>query len=326
MIELGCATLLVALAPGLSLQMLDEGMPGLVERARPGRLGVAVYDFQSGQRWSTRGDEPFPLQSVFKVMAGARALQEVDAGRRRLEEPIAITARELSVFWSPITDEWQPPSKSYSLMRLIELAVGLSDNTAGDLVMRLTGGPASLNDMFAKADIAGIRVDRYERELQPECVGLPPFAPDAVIDVKKFERDVERQPVAVQKKALAAYLADPRDTATPNGAVDFLRALADGKLLAPTSTKLLLDIMTSSMTGKNRLRAGLPSGAKLAHKTGTAHTMLGTSPAVNDIGIVTLADGRRVAIAVFLSGARGDEAARERILADVAALVVKALR
>ncbi|MEZ0313442.1 MAG: class A beta-lactamase [Myxococcota bacterium] len=323
MLQLSMALLVVA-AP--SLKLLDATMPAIAKRAEPGRLGVAVYDFATGRRWSLRGDEGFPLQSVFKVMAGARMLQEVDAGRRRIDEPVQITARELSVFWSPITDEWRPPAKTYPLRRLIELAVAVSDNTAGDHILRLGGGPSALNAMFAKAGINGVRVDRYERELQPECAGLPPFPPEAVIDVPKFARDVEAQPDAVKTRALEAYLADPRDTATPNGAVDFLVALANGKLLGAESTSRLLAIMTSTTTGKHRMKAGLPAGVALAHKTGTANTVLGTSPAVNDIGIVTLVDGRRVAIAVFLSGARGDEASREGILAEVARLVVEASR
>ncbi len=321
----GYVAVLVAAAHGMS-PVLAEKMPAIAKRAAPGRLGVAVYDFGTGERWSLRGDEPFPLQSVFKVMAGARVLQEVDAGARRLEEPVEITARELSVFWSPITDAWQPPSQTYPLRRLVELAVSVSDNTAGDHLLRLGGGPQAMNAMFAKAGIKGIRVDRYERELQPECAGMPPFGPEAIIDVPKFARDVEAQPPSVKKRALEAYLADPRDTATPNGAVDFLLALANGKLLGAESTEQLLAIMTATSTGQRRLKAGLPPASVLAHKTGTGNTVLGTSPAVNDIGIITLADGRRIAIAVFLSGARGDEASRERILADVARLVVQATR
>ncbi len=310
----------------LSPQVLDRNMPAIANKAAPGRLGVAIHDIATGQRWAVRGDEAFPLQSVFKVMAGARMLQDVDAGKRRLDEPVEVKPSDLSLYWSPLADEWKAPSTTYPLRRLIELAVSTSDNTAGDLIMRMTGGPASLNAMFAKADIKGIRVDRFERELQPQCVGLPAFTMDAVIDRAKFEKDADSQPLETQKKALAAYLADPRDTSTPNGAVDFLLALTSGKLMEPTSTATLLEIMAGTTTGKNRLKAGLPKGATLAHKTGTAKTLAGVTPAVNDIGIITLKDGRRVAIAVFVSGLTSDEATRERILADVARLAVKAMR
>ena len=76
MLQLSMALLVVA-AP--SLKLLDATMPAIAKRAEPGRLGVAVYDFATGRRWSLRGDEGFPLQSVFKVMAGAH----VARSRRR---------------------------------------------------------------------------------------------------------------------------------------------------------------------------------------------------------------------------------------------------
>ena len=80
------------------------------------------------------------------------------------------------------------------------------------------------------------------------------------------------------------------------------------------------------MTGPNRLHAGIPRGAILAHKTGTGPTVLGVSTATNDIGVVTLAGGRRVAIAALLAGSRASEAGRDSTLAAVARAVVTAMR
>jgi beta-lactamase class A len=44
----------------------------------------------------------------------------------------------------------------------------------------------------------------------------------------------------------------------------------------------------------------------------------GVTAATNDVGVVTLPDGQRVAVAVFVSGSPADEATRERAIADVA--------
>ena len=43
-------------------------------------------------------------------------------------------------------------------------------------------------------------------------------------------------------------------------------------------------------------------------------------------GVVTLPDGRRFAIAVFLSGSDKPQAAREKIIAEIARAAVQALR
>jgi beta-lactamase class A len=83
---------------------------------------------------------------------------------------------------------------------------------------------------------------------------------------------------------------------------------------------LLLRLMTDSATGLGRLRAGLPPGATLAHKTGTAPTDLGLTSATNDIGIVTLANGRRFVAAAYLAGSTATEVGRERLIADAARL------
>jgi len=75
--------------------------------------------------------------------------------------------------------------------------------------------------------------------------------------------------------------------------------------------------LTASVTGPNRLRAGLPPGTVLAHKTGTSGERDGMAPATNDIGLITLPDGRRLAVAVFVTDARADEATRDRVIARI---------
>jgi beta-lactamase class A len=54
--------------------------------------------------------------------------------------------------------------------------------------------------------------------------------------------------------------------------------------------------MSRCQTGKNRMRALLPSWARVEHKTGTLNGY------TSDVGYVTLHDGRRLAIAIFARG------------------------
>jgi beta-lactamase class A len=117
-------------------------------------------------------------------------------------------------------------------------------------------------------------------------------------------------------------MADPRDTATLPSTLDFLSRLAQGQLLSAVSTRLLLRLMTDSPIGADRLRAGLPAGASLAHRTGSAATDLGLTPATNDIGIVTLPDGRRLAMAAYLAGSTATETVRDHLIADAARLAI----
>jgi beta-lactamase class A len=108
--------------------------------------------------------------------------------------------------------------------------------------------------------------------------------------------------------------------------LNFLQQLQAGQLISPAATARLLTIMAATTTGQARLKAGLPPGATLAHKTGTSRTDLGLTAATNDIGIVTLEGGRALAVAVFLSASMADEAAREAAIAEVMRTIAGAAR
>jgi len=69
--------------------------------------------------------------------------------------------------------------------------------------------------------------------------------------------------------------------------------------LSPQSRAVLLDTMTRTSTGKNRMRAGLPDGVVFAHKTGTLQNV------TDDVGIIRLPDGRHLALAIFIAGPEG---------------------
>jgi beta-lactamase class A len=75
--------------------------------------------------------------------------------------------------------------------------------------------------------------------------------------------------------------------------------------------------LTASVTGSNRLRAGLPAGTVLAYKTGTSGEHNGKAEATNDIGLITLPDSRHLAVAVFVTDAREHEAIRESVIARI---------
>jgi beta-lactamase class A len=66
--------------------------------------------------------------------------------------------------------------------------------------------------------------------------------------------------------------------------------------------------MAQCQTGKNRMRALLPSGTPVEHKTGTLNGL------TDDVGFISLPDGRRIAVAIFARGG----ANRPRTIAEAA--------
>ena len=136
-------------------------------------------------------------------------------------------------------------------------------------------------------------------------------------------------PPQQRRAAIERYVADPRDSATPEAALALLARVARRDALSPASADFLLRTLEQTTTGPGRIRGLLPKGTVVANKTGSGPTALGYAAATNDVGLVTLPSGRQIAVAVFVSASacgrsgarthdRGDRAGRVRPLVAVA--------
>ena len=149
-----------------------------------------------------------------------------------------------------------------------------SDNVATDILLKNLGGPRVLHDWLQDNGIDGLRVDR------------------TIAQLLSARRD----------------LWDRRDSSTPVAMVGLLSRIYKAELIRPTSRDYLLSLMARCQTGKNRMKALLPSGTPVEHKTGTLDGL------ADDVGFITLPDGRRVAVAIFTRGG----ADRPRTIAEAA--------
>ncbi len=314
----------VSTTPPLDARRLDEAGAVLIARTAPARLGAAVMNLENGELWAINGSDRFPMQSVFKAPLAAAVLAEVDAGRLALDDTLTLADEDLSPPFSAVAAAY-PDRRAYTVAELLSLSTGRSDNTAADVLMSRIGGPGAVTAWLRSHGIDHMRIDRYERQLQPEIAGLESFRPNWKSEAAYREALAATAP-EVRRAAMAQHLSDPRDTTTPRDALLFLAMLARGELLSEASTNRLLQIMDDTPTGARRLAAGLPEGARLAHKTGTGRTDQGLNPATNDMGVITLADGRQYVVAVFLSGSTLSEPEREAVIADLARAVVAAAR
>ena len=320
---------LLAASPALAdwdKAALDKGVAKIERRAK-GRLGVALIDLKDHRLWSYRGAETFPMQSVFKLPLAVAVLQQVEAGKLRLDQPLTITRKDLSLFHSPLARQFKGESATYPVQELLRLAAGMSDNTAADRLMREIGGPQVVTAMLRAGGVQGLSVDRYERQFQPEIYGLKGFGWDEVVDEQGFRAELKALKSDRRLAALAEALKDRRDASTPEASARFLEGFAEGSWLRdPAHTALLTRIITDTPIGADRIKAGLPAGSTLAHRTGAGLTTDGVNHATNDIGIAALPDGRRFVIAIYLAGSRVDANEREAALAEVARLAVSAQR
>lgn len=255
-----------------------------------GTVGIAVRDLGTGETLAYNGDTLFPMASTYKVAVAAKILSLLDAGSLSLEEKLPRLGRPVPV------------------RTLLEMSLTLSDNEATDALVARAGGPQAVNDWVHAAGIKGLRVDSNTRDLLARAkVPGTGFGDEAAMEsgLSAAQRDARDMPNI-------GFAADPRDTATPRAMDDLLGAIRQGRVLRPQTSALMLSIMERCKTGKARLRAMLPPGTRIAHKTGTLNGL------GNDTGIVTLPDGRMFVISVFVMKDHRGHEMRDRIMAEAA--------
>ncbi|MCU1350451.1 MAG: beta-lactamase class [Acidobacteria bacterium] len=281
--------LIALLLLAVSTSTLTQQIAAIAAKA-PATIGVAALDLDRGRRVSIRGDERFPMGSVFKVPVALAFLRRVDAGEFKLGEKVTIPVSSFAPGFSPIRDKakGQPVTMTYG--EILAAMLRDSDNTAADFLLPKAGGGAEVTKRLRELGVNGIRVDRSEREMAADLA---------------------------KKGGVARFALDPRDTATPNAVIELLRRFeARADRLSPASHALAMKLMADSGTGPNRIKSSLPPGTVFAHKTGT---MPGT---VNDVGIIVK---ERILIAVFTkAGTTEDLAPREKAIAEVGRAVYAA--
>ena len=194
------------------------------------RLGVLIRDAGSGRTWQHRANERFPMCSTFKALAGAAVLALVEAGREDLSRRVVFQADEL-VTYSPVTKD-RTGGEGMTVAELCEAAMATSDNTAGNLLLRIVGGPEGLTRHLRSLGDGVTRLDRWETALNEARPG------------------------------------DPRDTTSPAAVIATLERLVLGNALLPASRERLTGWLLGNRVSDPKLRAGLPREWRVADRTG----------------------------------------------------------
>lgn len=291
---------------------LQQTLDALAQRARPGTLGVAVLDLQSGVAASVHSDVAFPMMSVFKAPVAAAVLSRVDEGKLSLQQRVTLTRADVlkGSAVPSIGAHFRGDRMTFTVEQLLKAAVSESDNTAVDALVKVVGGPQVVTAFLRRHGIDGMRVDMDEAGVGRIFRDLGPG--QELPATESAQASLERY-----RRGYQAFLAAPTNRSTLDAAVTFLRKLHGNELLTPASTRRLLDLMTAQ-TLPRRLRAGLPQGVRLADKTGTSGSLDGRTAAFNDIGILSGPDGHTVIVAAFLTDSPASDTQRNALFADIA--------
>ena len=299
---------------------LSERIEAL-SRGFAGKAGIAIRAVDQGWSVEAGGRQRLPQQSVSKLWVALTLMDLRDQGRASLDTPILVRPQDLTLFHQPIAMLVKGSGYQTTVGDLLVRALTHSDNTANDRLLSFVGGPAAVRDMIERKRLGDIRFGPGERALQAGTAGLtwqPAYAIGNAFNIAR-----SRLSPAARSRALDAYVANPPDGAAPLAIADALARLARGELLSAGSTRILLDTMGRSVTGRARLRAALPPGWMIAHKTGTGQDLGGRNAGFNDVGLLTAPDGNRYAIAVMIGDTRRPIQERQRLIQAVAGAVAE---
>lgn len=223
-----------------------------------------------------------PMQSTFKFPLALAVLHQVELGKLRLDQPVRFLKSDRYATFSPLQDEFPEAGVDVPVRKLVQLMATESDNIASNLLLRAIGGPDALDQYLDSLGLSAIHQEDSEYTLHGD------------------------------------QRLQYRDSAEPAAMVALLRLFADRSPLNPEDTALLNGWMLEAASGPERMKGLLPAGTPVAHKTGSSGVEWGMIPATNDVGLITLPDGRRLALAVFVTDAHAGQDACDHVIAAIA--------
>ena len=229
-------------------------------------VGVAVLGLEDRDTLSINGNRHYPMESIYKFHLAMTVHRHIDKEKFPLAEKCLIQKEDLRPdTWSPLRDKYTADTY-IPLSELLGFTVSQGDNNGCDILFRLVGGTKNVEDYMHSLGVKDIAVHATEEEMHHD------------------------------------WNAQFTNWSTPIATVRLLDIFYRKKILSKTSTKFLWKILTETTSGPQKIKGRLPPGTIVAHRTGfSGKNATGVIAATNDVGIVTLPNGKHFAIAVFVA-------------------------
>lgn len=248
-----------------------------------GKIGVALQVLETGDTLIFHDNQHYPMQSVFKLPIAVSLLRAIEKGQFDLDHKILITKKDLPKTVSALLEKYPQGNVKVSYREILTDMVTVSDNNACDILMRELGGPEKITTDIHQLGISDLMIVGNEAQM----------AADWSVQYKNW--------------------------CTPSAQIKLLSLLYQQKALSKANTDLLIKLMEHTFVAPKRIRGSLPPGTTVAHRSGTSSTNNeGLSPATNDVGVITLPNGKHLAIAIFLSDSHLGTEMRDKVIADIA--------
>ena len=207
-------------------------------------------------------NERFAMHSVIKFPQALYVADYLSRKGLNLDDTIVVDKADLMQdTWSPMLKQFEG-KKAFSYSELLELSLGQSDNNASELLFKFCGKPKAVEKYMRKLGFHDIRVRMTEEQM-----------------FKNPAKAIENSSTPSEMVRLFEWFYHHKD---------------DNQYLA-----FIWKAMADCSTGLKRIRAAIPEGARIVHKTGTGFPSAEGLQDMNDAGIILMPDGNYAIIAVF---------------------------
>ncbi len=252
-----------------------------IEARIGGRVGVAAWNTGTDAWLMHRPHERFPMCSTFKWLLAAHMLHTDMHTPGFRDQHVRYDESDLQDY-APVARE-NLARGWMTVEEMCEAVVVLSDNTCANLLLEGANGPSGLTQFLRSNGDGVTRLDRVEPAMNEVAPG------------------------------------EEQDTTSPGAMARTLqKLLLTDDVLDPASREKLIGWMIESPTGRERLRAGLPSDWRAGDKTGTWN---GPHNAANDVAVAWPPNRAPILIASYLHATTVDLAERNAAHAEIGRLI-----
>lgn len=269
-------------------QGLEQQLKDIIANKKT-QVGIAVI-INGKDTVTLNNDVRYPMMSVFKFHQALAVAKHLEQNKLPLTTSMHIKKTDLHAdTYSPLRDKYPQGNIDMSIGDLLVYTLQLSDNNACDILFN---------------NIAGIKeTDSYIRSL-----GIEDFS------ITTTENNMHRD-----------FQLCYQNWTSPLDAAKLLEIFVTRPILAEPYHSFIKRTMTECETGKDRLvKPLLETNAVVGHKTGTGdRNEKGQLIGINDIGFVSLPDGQRYSIAVFVKDSEESNENTAQIIADISKVVYR---
>jgi len=256
------------------------------------RMTAGVAWMADGKVWSINDSVRYPMMSVFKFPVVYSVLRKMQDEGTPLSRTVCVKAGQMHKdTYSPMLKAFPDRDFHISLARLMRYCISESDNNACDILIDYLGGIGCVSAEIRRLGVCGLDISETEASMHAD--------------------------------AGRCY----NNWSTPSAMVRLMGMVYEGGVISGSYLAFLERIMKETVTGADKMRAGLPADVVLGHKTGSSgRTTDGIKAGDNDAGVIYMPNGRRCYAAIFIRDSEEDDRTNAKMIAEITGAVFSWLR